>query len=131
MRLGLMRDENIELKSIKTTDWLIKGIPKEQLAKEKIQALTEELNRLEAENEQLAKDKENLAYSLANAVGKKMTAKAETYKEIEEKIEKITWYHINKNGELVMGANSETDIPLYKAEDIYNLLKELEEDKNV
>ena len=36
---------------------------------------------LQAENEKLKKDKENLAYSFANAVGQKMTAKAEAYKE--------------------------------------------------
>lgn len=51
--------------------------------------------------------------------------KAEAYKEVEENIDKITWYHINKNGELVMGANSKTDTPLYKAKDIHNLVKEM------
>ena len=44
------------------------------------------INRLQAENEQLTKDKENLAYSLANAVGQKMTAKAEAYEECIEKL---------------------------------------------
>ena len=56
--------------------------------------------------------------------------KSEAYKKVEEKIHATTWYHINKNGELVMGANGETDIPLFKAEDIFNLLKELVGDKN-
>lgn len=41
-----------------------------------------------------------------------------------DKVEETTWYHINKNGELVMGANSETDIPLYKHSDITRVLAE-------
>lgn len=53
------------------------------------------------------------------------TAKVEAYEEVEKKIEETTWYHINKNGELVKGANSDRHIPLYKAEDIYNLLNKL------
>jgi hypothetical protein len=83
------------------------------------------INRQQAENERL---KYFNSANVASAIGlenKLETAKAEAYKEIEEKIDKITWYHINKNGKLVMGANSETDIPLYKAKDVYNLLKEL------
>ena len=83
------------------------------------------INRLQKEKEQLEKNKESLVISYANAVARNLTIKDEAYMEVEEKIEKIAWYHINQNGELVMGANSETDTPLYKAEDIYNLLKEL------
>lgn len=133
-------------KNVKTTDWLIRGISPEQLEQEKIEALKKQIECLEAELEvcnealdnsiklnndlqaeikQLAKDKENLAISYASAVVRNLTIKDETYKEIEEKIDKITWYHINQNGELVIGANSETDIPLYKAEDVHSLLKEL------
>ena len=41
-----------------------------------------------------------------------------------DKVEETNWYHINKNGELVMGANSETDIPLYKHSDIKRVLEE-------
>lgn len=41
-----------------------------------------------------------------------------------DKVEETTWYHINKNGELVAGANSETDIPLYKHSDITKVLAE-------
>lgn len=41
-----------------------------------------------------------------------------------DKVEETNWYHINKNGELVMGANSETDIPLYKHSDIVRVLAE-------
>lgn len=44
-----------------------------------------------------------------------------------DKVEETTWYHINKNGELVMGANSETDIPLYKHSDITRVLSEAPE----
>ena len=41
-----------------------------------------------------------------------------------DKIEGTTWYHINKNGELVVGANSKTDTPLYKHSDIKRVLTE-------
>ena len=41
-----------------------------------------------------------------------------------DKVEETNWYHINKNGELVVGANSETDIPLYKHSDITRVLAE-------
>ena len=42
------------------------------------------INRQKAEIEQLEKDKEKLAYSFANAVGQKMTAKSEAIKEVIE-----------------------------------------------
>ena len=41
--------------------------------------------------------------------------------ELLESIEETTWYHVFK-GKLVQGANGETDIPLYKASDIYSVL---------
>ena len=37
-------------------------------------------------------------------------------------IERTGWYHINARGELVHGANSQEDVPLYKAEDIYKAI---------
>ena len=40
-------------------------------------------------------------------------------------LESITWYHIGKSGELVKGANSRYDEPLYKAEDVYKALEKL------
>lgn len=40
---------------------------------------------------------------------------------LRESISKTTWYHIFK-GKLIQGANGETDIPLYKASDIYSVL---------
>ena len=40
-------------------------------------------------------------------------------------MENVDWYHINKDGQLIHGANSEEDEPLYKAEDIYNVLEQL------
>lgn len=55
----------------------------------------------------------------------KETIKAEAVREFAEKIYEMTWYHINSQGKLVKGANSETNIPLYKAEDINNILKEM------
>jgi len=42
-----------------------------------------------------------------------------------EAIEKTDWYHINKNGELVSGANSQEHEPLYKASEIYVALEEV------
>lgn len=90
------------------------------------------VKHLEAENKRLKKNLEtetNHITRLENQIERLLqrleTAKTEAYKEVAEMIDKTTWYHINKNGELVQGANSETDIPLYKAEDIHNLLKEL------
>lgn len=38
-------------------------------------------------------------------------------------IECTTWYHINRNGELVEGANSAEDDALYKAKDILKVLE--------
>jgi hypothetical protein len=68
---------------------------------DKSQLALDLINRLQAENEALTKDKENLAYSLANAVGQKMTAKAEAYKELAEKLEKrFLFCGMHSNGEI-------------------------------
>lgn len=55
-------------------------------------------------------------------------ARKELLLEIIDKIESTDWYHINKNGELVHGANSKEEgtEPLYIAEDILNILREYE-----
>lgn len=37
-------------------------------------------------------------------------------------MEGVDWYHINKDGQLVHGANSKEDEPLYKAKDVYAVL---------
>ncbi|MEF2838431.1 MAG: hypothetical protein U0N82_12000 [Oscillospiraceae bacterium] len=37
-------------------------------------------------------------------------------------IENTDWYHINPQGKLVAGANSQENIPLYKASDIHRAL---------
>lgn len=42
-----------------------------------------------------------------------------------EYIEDTDWYHINQNGELVSGANSQEHEPLYMASDIYAALEDL------
>ena len=39
-----------------------------------------------------------------------------------EAVEDTDWYHISKQGELVHGANSKDDIPLYKHADIVAVL---------
>ena len=43
-----------------------------------------------------------------------------------EAIENTDWYHINKDGELVSGANSQDHIPLYKADDVYKAIDSVE-----
>ena len=42
-----------------------------------------------------------------------------------KEIENTDWYHINQNGELVSGANSQEHEPLYKASEIYAALEEV------
>jgi hypothetical protein len=37
-------------------------------------------------------------------------------------MEDTNWYHINKDGQLVHGANSKDNEPLYKAKDVYAVL---------
>lgn len=37
-------------------------------------------------------------------------------------VEGTDWYHVSKQGELVRGANSKDDIPLYKHSDIKEVL---------
>ena len=41
---------------------------------------------------------------------------------IIDDIDNTTWYHINRNGELVEGARGDEDA-LYKAKDIWTVLK--------
>ncbi len=42
-----------------------------------------------------------------------------------EAMEDVDWHHINSNGQLVHGANSKEDEPLYKAEDVYKVLNDI------
>lgn len=44
-------------------------------------------------------------------------------KDAVDAIERTDWYHI-EGGELVHGASSEDDIPLYKADDVYKAINE-------
>lgn len=86
-----------------------------------------------AEVEQLTKDKENLAHSFANAVGQKMTAKAEAYKEC---IEKVKSEIDNKDGHIeedyaLRGSWDKKYFYDSEIEDILdNLLKEFERKEN-
>jgi hypothetical protein len=43
---------------------------------------------------------------------------------LTDEIEKTDWYHINKLGELAIGANSELHTPLFKADDIFKALNQ-------
>lgn len=86
---------------------------------ESIEKLQKQIAEKNAENEQLTKDKESLAYSLANAVGQKMTAKAEAYKEFADlSIKKIC-------EQVTAPTPSESYIVEKCNQVIYNLLKEL------
>lgn len=38
-------------------------------------------------------------------------------------IELIDWYHLNKNGEMVHGANDDLHQPWYKSDDIYDAIR--------
>ncbi len=40
-----------------------------------------------------------------------------------DKMQEVDWYHQNKNGEMVHGANSAEHQAWYKAEDVYKVLK--------
>ena len=42
---------------------------------------------------------------------------------LTDEIEKTNWYHINKLGDLTLGANSQ-HIPLFKADDIFEVLEQ-------
>ena len=42
-----------------------------------------------------------------------------------EALELTTWYHQNRNGEMVKGANSKEHQAWYKAEDVYAVLHDL------
>ena len=46
-------------------------------------------------------------------------------KALKDAIDNCPWYHINKNGELVAGANSDDHEPLYKYSDIKRIIKGL------
>lgn len=88
--------------------------------------MTYSLERLQSKYDTLLMSRcgdEKLQFEYVEAV--KETARAEAIKEVFEKVEGTTWYRINHKGELVVGANSETDVPLYKAEDIYQIAKEM------
>ena len=42
-----------------------------------------------------------------------------------EAIEEVDWYHQNRNGDMVSGANSDEHQAWYKAEDVYKALEEV------
>ena len=123
--INRLQAENKRLKGIKTTDWLVKGIPKEQLVKEQIQALKGEIEYLEAENERLQATIDSFT-----DIGKLYSEiKAEAYKEFVErlieklKISELQLCEINERTvTLMLNIN---EIKIYSD----NLLKELVGDK--
>ena len=56
---------------------------------------------------------------------KKLVSKEEVVNAIDETI----WFHINRRGELVPGANSQTDIPLFRYSDICETIDRLFDEK--
>ena len=111
-----LQAENERLKGIKTTDWLVKGISKEQLQEEKIQALTEEINRQDAEIERLritVNSYKKMYEDIQHLEMKVDKIKAEAYKEFADRLKEtfpeIDWLRST------MRISSEID----------NLLKEL------
>lgn len=42
-----------------------------------------------------------------------------------DKMQEVDWYHQNKNGEMVHGANSSEHQAWYKAEDVYKVLEDM------
>lgn len=119
-------------KNIKTTDWLVKGISKKRLKKEKIQALKKEIKYLEAElkvcnealdnsmklNNHLQAENERLEHQLETLCLTLKLAKTEAYKEC---IEKVKEYYKNK----LQNYQFNYDAYCKLCEDLDNLLKEL------
>ena len=105
--------------NVKTTDWLVKGISQEQLAKEQIQALKEEIKYLEAENEGLNKDYTRACTERDARIVTHKFIKAEAYKEFAENLKKKMVKHNFKYADTLFSANVAT-VPM-----VDNLLKEL------
>lgn len=58
-------------------------------------------------------------------VGMRMSDDTISRKATIDAIEGVDWYHINKDGRLVHGANSDDHEPLYKAKDVYKVLNDV------
>ena len=46
--------------------------------------------------------------------------------DLVDAIESTDWYHVNSDGKLVSGANSDEDVALYKEADIYKAIESVE-----
>lgn len=89
-------------------------------------------DELQAENEELQLENSELQLKIdelrtINKATMQTIAgvREEVAKEFAKKIEDTTWYSINSGGELVEGANGESDVPLYKAEDILKIAEKM------
>lgn len=47
-------------------------------------------------------------------------------KDVIDAMENTDWYHVNSNGKLVSGANSDEDVALYKEADVYKAIDSVE-----
>lgn len=71
---------------------------------------------LQKHDEELAKNSPKVNSDSGESISRKTAIEA---------MEDVDWYHINKDGQLVHGANSKEDEPLYKAEDVYKVLNDI------
>lgn len=46
--------------------------------------------------------------------------------DIVDAIENTDWYHVNSDGKLISGANSDEDVALYKETDVYKAIESVE-----
>ena len=58
-------------------------------------------------------------------VGMRMNDDTISRKATIEAMEGVDWYHIDSDGQLTHGANSEEHEPLYKAKDVYKVLNDM------
>ena len=58
-------------------------------------------------------------------VGMRMSDDTISRKATIDAMENVDWYHISKDGQLVHGANSKDNEPLYKAKDVYKVLNDM------
>jgi hypothetical protein len=84
-----------------------------------------EINELQLKNAELQLKIDELRANNKAIMQTIAGVREEVAKEFAKKIEDTTWYSINSEGELVVGANGGSDVPLYKADDILEIAKEM------
>ena len=74
-------------------------------------------------------DKETMDELMIKGIDPSVIIKSDTYdiisrRDVIEAIENMDWYHI-KDGKLILGANSVQHEPLFKASDVFKMLRDL------